>query len=432
MSWISQGITPQQLADVMSGIASMPELQAQFLTSSDQQIEVFMRNNIELMNVGTALGMSTQAVQALTQQMINNQKRPMMERIRSRALMGVMGNVAGFNPQEVAVMQQLAGAGTLEERQRITTDNATIIAGLRTKVENLQMDDSMSRLMLEQVDGLRSLFDYVKSETILSQSKNAPGFEYINKINDSLRLTAQVSEMNNQTLAKTAAALDLATEAMKTTSGKLSLIENVAGVAFDAGVQKYQEAKIWVNNAIITPMTGDQANNKQIVEQTLKDQNLLQQYFASMTDTELKDFVNKNKYYSQTGNIYSKQLISILGEPIDVSSQNWTKIRDNINETFTNTKMEKMKEYGTDEKGNVTNLDQLTGYVDNMQIKTMREDTDKLMREANITQSDLNKSVMALSETMKKILNQPSVLVNQRGYANPNADWSMVPAYNNR
>jgi len=295
-----QGITPQELAEVMSGIASMPELQAQFLTSSDQQIEVFMRNNIELMNVGTALGMSTQAVQALTQQMINNQKRPMMERIRNRALMGVMGNVAGFNAQEIAVMQQLAGAKTLEERQRITTDNASVLAGLRTKVENLQMDDSMSRLMLEQVDGLRALFEYIKSETILTQSKNAPGVKYVNEINDSLKLTAEVTDGINQDLAKFANFIDLSQEAFKTASGKLSLAENVLSNALDAiatyAAEMYDDVNLYAQNVYVSLLGNpeDMQRNQNRAQAVYQQRMGMMQQFANMSDADLKAYVDKN------------------------------------------------------------------------------------------------------------------------------------------
>lgn len=427
-----QGITPQELAEVMSGIASMPELQAQFLTSSDQQIEVFMRNNIELMNVGTALGMSTQAVQALTQQMINNQKRPMMERIRNRALMGVMGNVAGFNAQEIAVMQQLAGAKTLEERQRITTDNASVLAGLRTKVENLQMDDSMSRLMLEQVDGLRALFEYIKSETILTQSKNAPGVKYVNEINDSLKLTAEIAKGINQGLAKFANALDLTQEASKTASGKLSLAENVLGVAADAAAAQYNDAKLYIENAYVYYRGNpeDMQRNQNRAQAVYQQRMGMMQQFANMSDADLKAYVDKNSRPGWgTGNI----LMYTLGEPIELDGNAvpsaW---RPKIVEHYKKEIGEVQKRFEIDPKTGRANLDAVVGPLDERALKDAERENKFELERLNTAQLEQQEQMAIGINKLVDIFNQPTVSIPLRRYGNPNTEWSMVPSYNNR
>lgn len=428
-----QGITPQELAEVMSGIASMPELQAQFLTSSDQQIEVFMRNNIELMNVGTALGMSTQAVQALTQQMINNQKRPMMERIRNRALMGVMGNVAGFNAQEVAVMQQLAGAKTLEERQRITTDNASVLAGLRTKVENLQMDDSMSRLMLEQVDGLRALFEYIKSETILTQSKNAPGMKYVNEINDSLKLTAEIANGINQGLAKFANALDLTQEASKTASGKLSLAENVLGNAVDAAATGaaalYDDVVLYARNVFLGNPE-DMPQNQNRAQAVYQQRMGMMQQFVNMSDADLKAYVDKNSR-PEWGS--RNRLMYTLGEPItldrNAAPSAW---RTRIVEHYKKEIGEVQKRFEIDPKTGRANLDAVVGPLDERALKDAERENKFELERLNTAQLEQQEQMAIGINKLVDIFNQPTVSIPLRRYGNPNTEWSMVPSYNNR
>ena len=432
-----QGITPQELAEVMSGIASMPELQAQFLTSSDQQIEVFMRNNIELMNVGTALGMSTQAVQALTQQMINNQKRPMMERIRNRALMGVMGNVAGFNAQEIAVMQQLAGAKTLEERQRITTDNASVLAGLRTKVENLQMDDSMSRLMLEQVDGLRALFEYIKSETILTQSKNAPGVKYVNEINDSLKLTAEVTDGINQDLAKFANFIDLSQEAFKTASGKLSLAENVLSNALDAiatyAAEMYDDVNLYAQNVYMSLLGNpeDMQRNQNRAQAVYQQRTGMMQQFANMSDADLKAYVDKNsRLQSGTRN----RFMFTLGEPIvldrDAAPSDW---RTKIVDRFSRGIGEVQKRFEIDPKtGRATNPDAVIGMLDEGALNDAERDNKLELERLNAAQLKQQQQMLTGINKLVDILNQPTVTIPLRRYGDPNIEGSMLPSYNNR
>jgi len=432
-----QGITPQELAEVMSGIASMPELQAQFLTSSDQQIEVFMRNNIELMNVGTALGMSTQAVQALTQQMINNQKRPMMERIRNRALMGVMGNVAGFNAQEIAVMQQLAGAKTLEERQRITTDNASVLAGLRTKVENLQMDDSMSRLMLEQVDGLRALFEYIKSETILTQSKNAPGVKYVNEINDSLKLTAEVTDGINQDLAKFANFIDLSQEAFKTASGKLSLAENVLSNALDAiatyAAEMYDDVNLYAQNVYVSLLGNpeDMQRNQNRAQAVYQQRMGMMQQFANMSDADLKAYVDKNSR-PEWGT--SNRFMYTLGVPIELDGNAapsaW---RTKIVEHFKKEIGEVRERFKIDPKtGRATDPDAVVGWFDEHALKDAERENKFELERLNIAQLKQQEQMVNGIKKLVDIFNQPTVTIPPRRYGNPNIEGSMLPSYNNR
>ena len=291
--------------------------------------------------------------------------------------------------------------------------------------------------MLEQVDGLRALFEYIKSETILTQSKNAPGVKYVNEINDSLRLTAEVTDGINQGAAKFANFIDLSQEAFKTASGKLSLAENALSTAVDViatyAAEMYDDVNLYAQNVYMSLLGNpeDMQRNQNRAQAVYQQRTGMMQQFANMSDADLKAYVDKNsRLQSGTRN----RFMFTLGEPIvldrDAAPSDW---RTKIVDRFSRGIGEVQKRFEIDPKtGRATNPDAVIGMLDEGALNDAERDNKLELERLNAAQLKQQQQMLTGINKLVDILNQPTVTIPLRRYGNPNIEGSMLPSYNNR